>query len=67
MSLSVLATGGSVYTFNIFLVCAERKRKFLPGRRHATVSIAGNTLEESWEQQDCCEVSMKSMGPAVKL
>ena len=25
-SLSVLATGGSVYTFNIFVVCAERER-----------------------------------------
>ena len=24
--LSVLATGGSVYTFNIFVVCAERER-----------------------------------------
>ena len=26
MPLSVLATGGSVYTFNIFVVCAERER-----------------------------------------
>ena len=25
MPLSVLATGGSVYTFNIFVVCAERE------------------------------------------
>ena len=38
-SLSVLATGGSVYTFNIFVVCAEREREFLPGRRHATIYI----------------------------
>ena len=26
MPLSILATGGSVYTFNIFVVCAERER-----------------------------------------
>ena len=37
------------------------------GRVYGPARYLGSLLDESEYQQDCCEVSRKSLGPAVKL